>query len=318
MNISQTIPIYKIDSLDNGLNPLTLSVYESSLRLFISFLGDPDVTNITEDSINHFFGFLRHKYKPVRCDNGETLSTASLHRYWKAIRSYCKWASKKYKIPQADANVQMPFHNNKEILPYTELQVQKMLQASQESVPVNKLDTKTYIFVPHYKIRNRAIIFVLLDTAIRPGEFCRLRISDFDPDAGTLQILPHSIGKTLPRVIPIQSKTKRALKTYLQERSEIKPTDFLFIGLNGEAMTRHSLLTLISHLGAKANIQHATPYRFRHTFAIQYFRNNGDIETLKYIMGHVSLKMLKRYMSLSNTDIQAAHRRASPVDNWHL
>jgi len=36
------------------------------------------------------------------------------------------------------------------------------------------------------------------------------------------------------------------------------------------------------------------------------------------MLGHASLDMCKRYLSIAQADVEAAHRKASPVANWRL
>ena len=50
--------------------------------------------------------------------------------------------------------------------------------------------------------------------------------------------------------------------------------------------------------------------------AISDLRNGRDVFTLQLIVARKSLAVLQRYLTLTEKDIQEAHARASPVDNF--
>ena len=92
----------------------------------------------------------------------------------------------------------------------------------------------------------------------------------------------------------------------------------LFLGKSGYPLNRDSLRQVIHAIGEKAGVHHAFPHRFRHSFAIQYLRSGGDIFTLKEMLGHNSLEMVQHYARVADVDVEEAHRKASPADNWRL
>jgi len=44
-------------------------------------------------------------------------------------------------------------------------------------------------------------------------------------------------------------------------------------------------------------------HKFRHTFATEYLRREGDIERLRRILGHSSYVMVMRYLHLDKGDL---------------
>jgi integrase/recombinase XerD len=127
------------------------------------------------------------------------------------------------------------------------------------------------------------------------------------------------LGKgTKERQVQFSARTGQAIWRYLASRPDAGPTDPLFATQDGYPMDRDNLRHVIERIGERAKIDDVHPHRFRHTFAIQFLRNGGDPFTLQMLLGHSTMDMVKRYLALAQTDLEAAHRKASPVDHWRL
>ena len=72
---------------------------------------------------------------------------------------------------------------------------------------------------------------------------------------------------------------------------------------------------LIRRMGERVGIK-VHPHMLRHTFATEYLRNGGDLETLRRIMGHSTLAVTQQYLHLIDDDLVQAHRSFSPMDRY--
>lgn len=54
----------------------------------------------------------------------------------------------------------------------------------------------------------------------------------------------------------------------------------------------------------------------RHTFAINYLLNGGDIFSLREILGHTTLEMVNHYLHFTSSQITAQHQKYSPMDKF--
>lgn len=71
-------------------------------------------------------------------------------------------------------------------------------------------------------------------------------------------------------------------------------------------------------VGKCAEVLSGSLHKFRHTFAINLLRNGGDIYSLQKLLGHITLDMVKRYLSIAQADVEASPKQTSPVSNWKL
>jgi len=162
----------------------------------------------------------------------------------------------------------------------------------------------------------------LLDSGVRASEFCAFRVSDFDPKRGKLEIR-HGTGGGAKggkgRAVYLGKTARNALWRYLAQRDDgEEPNAPLFVVREGRPFNPSSLRHIIKSIAARADVKDAHPHRFRHTGAITYLRSGGDVFTLQSLLGHGSLEMVRHYARIAQVDVEQAHRKASPVDNWRL
>ena len=113
------------------------------------------------------------------------------------------------------------------------------------------------------------------------------------------------IGKgAKERIVPIGKFVQMELLHYIEKvRPQPYGSDYnkLFLSRGGKPITSNTLKLVFSRMANKSGIKRLHAHLCRHTFAINYLLNGGDIFSLKSILGHTSLDMVNNYIHFTST-----------------
>jgi len=312
MKLTEAIEGYMIDKMAGGYSPRTLRLYKYIFENLHKFLDDPPVEDITLRDLQRFMIYLQDGYVPRRF-GGDTrpISRAHIDNHWKAIRSLFGFCNETFELKRPDLKLKRPEKPKPLVLPYSEKEWADLMKACDYSTQVQPADRKSYRIRRPTAQRDRALLLLMVDTGLRVGEICRLEIQDCNQQTGEIQIAPFGAGKkSRPRTVYLGRNARRELWLYLAKRKDYKNDDPLF------ELTPNGVRSLMNRLAAASGVKNVHPHRFRHTFAIEYLRNGGDVFTLQALLGHRGLLVIEHYLKLATTDVEKAHQRASPGDNW--
>lgn len=303
--LSKIIDGYLLSLSARHLSEHTIGDYTRTLRKFAGFLvTDPPVHEITGQHVQLFLA--SHK----------DLSNKSLLNYYIGLSALWTWLVREgFCAENIVRKLTPPKPEKKEVVPLTQEEVKAIMSALNRS-RVYQRDGQAVDHALGSMERNRAIILLMLDTGLRASELCDLKVEDVDNRNNRIFV---RMGKGMKeRMLPFSPRTGQMIWRYLASRKETEPGDALFVSKLNRAMNRTKLAEMFASIGRRAGVANFHPHRLRHTFAIQYLRNGGNAYTLQAMLGHSSLDMVKHYLRLAQTDVDTAHRRASPVDNWRL
>jgi integrase/recombinase XerC/integrase/recombinase XerD len=157
-------------------------------------------------------------------------------------------------------------------------------------------------------VRNYTMLLLFLDTGIRLSELVNLKIPDIDFAAGQFKVFGKGAKE---RIVLMGLATRREVIRYMEHYrpQPINPNENrLFLTASGSAITKRSLGQMIERLATRAGIPRLHAHLLRHTFAVRYLVNGGDVFTLQKILGHTTLEMTRKYVTLASGDVKEKHR----------
>lgn len=305
MTLAQAMTGFDLACRARPLSENTIKDYFRTLRKFQAYVQDDlTISEIKPAQVQEFLA-------------SQKISSKSLLIYYIGLSAFWTWCvsegiTKKHIIRA----IKPPRPEQRAIVPLTEQEIRSIMEAVKRSRRyVNNLTGQTLSSYNPSSVRNQAIILLLLDTGLRASELCSLTIQSVNIQNRTLTVM----GKgRKERHIPFSARTGKAIFRYVSSRTDVLDTDPLFLAGGKYPLTRERLAHILKEIGDRAGVSGSYPHRYRHTFAINYLRNGGDVYTLQTIMGHSTMEMTRKYLALARVDLEEAHRRASPVDHWML
>lgn len=306
MKLSQAIDGYLLDK-KLEFSPRTVGNYSLFFRYFVEFTSDPEIESITTATIRRFLVSLieqRNYSKRSTCD------------VWTALSSLFTWSQAELGIAHPiRGKIKMPTYPKAVIEPFTQDEIKRLIEAARYSTPWKANSGKrTKSRRPTAK-RDIAVILTLLDSGIRNTELRELLIKDYDQDKGRLYIAKGKGNKR--RFAVLGNRARKAIWRYMATRPDAKPDEPLFCTDTGNKIDKSNLGHLLKNIAALAGVNDVRPHRFRHSFAIQFLRNGGNIFVLQELLGHSSLTMVRHYARIAEIDLDAAVKH-SVADNWKL
>lgn len=288
----------------NNASPVTIKGYSYDLNQFYTFItskGKIDVEEITPRDVKEFF---------IYCKEELNNNAVTVNHKLTNLKAFFNYLVKEGIIKESPVNIQKQKTDVK-IETFTDEQVRQMLGYFRRL----KQREKTF-----YAYRDYLIILTLLGTGIRRGELCNLRWKDIDFENYKMTVIGK---KRQQRTVPLTEKLRQELIEYqlfLKKRFSLTDDDFVFTTSTKKRLSENAIENVFKRLRKIMNFKDVkvSPHTFRHTFAKNWIMNGGDVFSLQRILGHSTIEMTNRYVTLFGSALKEQNDKFNPLNNMDL
>ncbi len=258
----------------------TIKNYLSVLKLFLEWIENINVEEVTEKEIQDYLFY---------CKNEKKYSFSTMKQIIATIRYlYIKVFNKP---TPAALNIKL----RKPLLLPTVLSfadISKIL-----SVTAN--------------LKHKTILFLIYSAGLRLGELLELKLGDIDSESMRIHIREGKGRKD--RYIMLSENVLNLLREYYKV---YKPNEYIFEGQNGGKYSPKSVQSVFKAALKKSGIKKkATVHTLRHSFATHLLDDGTDIRYIKELLGHKRLETTQIYTHVSSYSI---NKIKSPADKLIL
>lgn len=240
---------------------------------------------------SHFRKFLEHLKARESTRSKKPVTSYTLHGYAQVTKTFLHFCVAERFLDREvfvnlTENSRMPKVDQTIIETFTVEQIRRLVAAA---------DRECF---PWLAARDRALVSTLVDTGIRAGELCSLTLENTHLNDQEPYVRVFGKGRK-EREIGMSMKGARELRRYiLGYRQAPESERHVFLGRGGRAMTPSGVDQILYRLEEWSHIKgvRCSAHTFRHTFAVNYLLEGGDLFMLSRLLGHSDISTTQIYL----------------------
>ncbi len=290
--------------IEKSRSQKTAENYNHYLDRFLDWAKITEPSEITDDLVRSFRFYLS-RFEDA---NGKKLKKITQNYYIISIRSFLKYLAKRDIQTLQAEKVEIGKSSSKEIEFLEAEEVERILEAASGS--------------SFKALRDRAILELLFSAGLRVSELTSINRDKLDLKNREFSV--RGKGDKI-RVVFVSDGAAKALKSYLDKRTDIDPALFVrdekalkkFVSdkpvkvkkNNGLRITPRSIQRIVKYYAAKAGIiKDVHPHTLRHSFATDLLMNGADIRSVQEMLGHSSITTTQVYTHVTNKQLKEVHQ----------
>ena len=304
----------------------TRIAYAHDLKIFFQFLktANPrtfdnpahtltpgDLEKLTVSDLEEYIDYL--KCHPSDTCEDVVNTERGLMRKVSSLRSFYSYFFRNELIEKNPAAlVRMPKLHEKEIirLEIIWLAIDAGAKLLDEVEEGDKLTEKQKLYHERTKVRDLAMMSLLLGTGIRVSECVGLNINDIDLDTCGARVYRKG-GKE--SVIYFSDEVRDVLEDYLDEREMIDAVpgneDALFLSMQRKRINVRSVENLVKKYAKLVTpLKKITPHKLRSTYGTSLYRETGDIYLVASVLGHNDVNTTRKHYAAQEEERRRSAR----------
>ena len=263
---------------------------------------------LTVTDLEEYMEYLKYRFNE---NNKEVINKErGIMRKISSLKSFYNYFFRVEKIKTNPAAlVRLPKLHDKEII---RLDIDEVAMLLDEVEQGESLTDRQKAYHDRTKVRDLALLTLLLGTGIRVSECVGLDIQDVDFKNGGIHIHRKG-GKEV--TVYFGAEVEDALNDYLAERQRIDPEpgseNALFLSMQRKRMNVRSVENLVKKYAKIVTpLKKITPHKLRSTYGTNLYRETGDIYLFADVLGHSDVNTTKKHYAALEDERRRSARNA--------